>query len=156
MKTVSWILLAVVGGLTVLGSLGSLALAYFGNPSNDILAPGLSVKAVGEWRPDALTGTRARRGTAAAYALGYGLLFMTVVLVPYRRGEVWAWWAILGAAVTVFIAYALRMFTLGTNQGVGVPGAVQLGVIAIALLLDAGRLRAPRATSSGSSGTVAA
>jgi hypothetical protein len=155
MKTVSWVLLAIVAGLILLGSLGSLALAYFGNPASDNLAPGLTVKAVGDWRPDALTATRARRGTAAAYALGYGLLMMLIVLVPYRRGEVWAWWAILAGALVVFVAYALRMFSLGTNQGVGA-GALQLGVIAVALLLDAKRLRAPRATTSGTPGAFAA
>lgn len=156
MKTASWILLAVAAGLTVLGSLGSLGVAYFANPANDSLAPGLSVKQVGEWRPEALTATRARRGTAAAYALGYGLLLMILVLVPYRRGEVWAWWAILAGALTVFVAYALRMFTLGTSQGVGIPGAVQLGVIGLALLLDAGRLRRPRPNVSGTPGAFAA
>ena len=156
MKTVSWVLLAVVGALTVLGSLGSLGVAYFGNPANEFLARGVTVTDVGDWRLDALTATRARRGTAAAYALGYGVLFLTLVLVPYRRGEVWAWWAILGASVIVFIAYALRMFTIGTSQGVGIPGALQLGVIAVALLLDAGRLRAPRTTASGTPGAFAA
>ena len=156
MKTVSWVLLAIVGGLTLLGSVGSLGVAYFGNPANEFLARGVTVKDVGDWRLDALTATRARRGTAAAYALGYGVLFLTIVLVPYRRGEVWAWWAILGASVIVFIAYSLRMFTIGTSQGVGIPGALQLGVIAIALLLDAGRLRAPRTTASGTPGAFAA
>lgn len=156
MKTASWILLAIVAGLTILGSLGSLGVAYFGNPANENLARGLTVKELGDWRPEALTATRARRGTAAAYGLGYGLLLMIVVLVPYRRGEVWAWWAILAGALTVFVAYALRMFTLGTNQGVGVPGAVQLAVIGVALLLDAGRLRGPRTNASGTPGAFAA
>jgi hypothetical protein len=156
MKTASWILLAVVAGLTILGSLGSLGVAYFANPANDNLARGLSVKDLGDWRPEALTATRARRGTAAAYGLGYGLLLMIIVLVPYRRGEVWAWWAILAGALVVFVAYALRMFTLGTNQGVGVPGAVQLGVIALALALDAGRLRRTRPNVSGTPGAFVA
>lgn len=140
MKTVSWVLLTIVAALTVLGSLGSLGVAYWGDPAKESLAPGISVKAVGDWKPAALTATRARRGTAAGFGAGYGLLLLIIVLVPYRRGEVWAWWAILAGALTVFVTYALRIPTLGTRQGVGIPAALQLGVIAVGLLLDAKRL----------------
>jgi len=142
MKTASWILLTVAAGLTLLGSLASLGVAYFASPTADQIVPGTSVQALGadDGHPEITTALRARRGTAAGYAVGYGLLLLILILVPYRRGEVWAWWAILAGAVTVFVTYALRLPTLGTRQGLVVPAAVQLGVIAVGLILDAKRL----------------
>lgn len=146
MKTVSWILLTVAAALTLLGSLASLGVAYFAAPTADQVVPGTSVQALGAGagHPEITTSLRARRGTAAAYAIGYAVLLLVIVLVPYRRGEVWAWWAVLAGALTVFITYALRLPTLGTRQGLVVPAAVQLGVMALGLLLDAGRLSGPK------------
>jgi peptidoglycan/LPS O-acetylase OafA/YrhL len=148
MKTVSWILLTVAAALTLLGSVGSLGVAYFAAPTADQVVPGTSVQALGAGagHPEITTSLRARRGTAAAYAIGYAVLLLVIVLVPYRRGEVWAWWAVLAGALTVFITYALRLPTLGTRQGLVVPAAVQLGVMALGLLLDAGRLSGPKAS----------
>jgi len=148
MKTVSWILLTVAAALTLLGSLASLGVAYFAAPTADQVVPGTSVQALGAGagHPEITTSLRARRGTAAAYAIGYAVLLLVIVLVPYRRGEVWAWWAVLAGALTVFITYALRLPTLGTRQGLVVPAAVQLGVMALGLLLDAGRLSGPKAS----------
>lgn len=147
MKTASWVLLAVGTVLVLLGSLASVGVAYFAAPTVDQIVPGTSVQKLGAdaGNPELTTALRARRGTAAAYAVGYGVLLLFIVLVPYRRGDVWAWWAVLAGALTVFLLYALRIPTLGTKQGVGVPAAVQLGVMALGLLLDAKRLGAKKA-----------
>ena len=147
MKTASWVLLTVGAVLMLLGSLASVGVSYFASPTVDQIVPGTSVQKLGAdvGHPELTTALRARRGTAAAYAVGYGVLLLIIVLVPYRRGDVWAWWAILAGALTVFLLYALRVPTLGTRQGVGIPGALQLGVMAVGLLLDAGRLGAKKA-----------
>ena len=84
---------------------------------------------------------RARRSTAAAFATGYALLFLTIVLVPYRKGEVWAWWALLIGTLATTGIILLRVSVLGTHLGLAaVTFPLALGVVA--LLLDAGRLKA--------------
>jgi hypothetical protein len=62
------------------------------------------------------------------------------VLGPYRRGEVWSWWAILLAAFVLFVFAAARQPFLGTTLGIAAP-AIHLGVVLLALVLDGGRLK---------------
>jgi hypothetical protein len=144
MKTASWIVLAIGAVLTLLASLGSLGVAYFSQPDADLLIPGTRVASLADGREDVLDALRARRGTAAAFAAGYAVLLLIIIVVPYRRGDVWAWWAVLAGSLTVFLLYALRIPTLGTSQGVSA-GATQLGALALGLLLDARRLGSRKA-----------
>jgi hypothetical protein len=144
LRTVSWVLLGLVATLVLFGSLTSAWLAYVGDPSMDVFGEGgPSVQDVSAWRADVATGVRARRGTAAAYASAYAVLFLVIALVPYRRGDVWAWWALLGGALTVAVLTWLRVPLLHTRLGASA-GAGLLGVTALGLLLDAGRLRSAR------------
>lgn len=140
MKTASWVILAVMGALVVLASLISAWLAYGGSdypigPMN--LA---EIAAAHEGVGPALRGIR---GTSAAYAGAYGVLFLAIVLGPYRRREVWAWWAILGGVATLAVLTALRVPTLGVARGVGA-ALIELAIVLVGLLLDVARLRAPR------------
>src|SRR6266571_3947486 len=116
MKTVSWALLAVVGSLTLALSLVSAAVAYRGS-GDRIGTVGLPELAAG--REEVATALRARRATAAAYAAGFGTLFVAVALGPYRRGDVWAWWALLGATLVHSGVSLLRVPLLGTRLGAG-------------------------------------
>ena len=144
LRTASWVLLGLVATLVLFGSLASAWLAYVGDPSMDVFGEGgPSVQDVSGWRADVGTAVRARRGTAAAYASGFALLFLVIALVPYRRGDVWAWWALLGGALLVALLTWLRVPLLGTRLGAGA-GAGLLGATGLGLLLDAGRLRGPR------------
>jgi hypothetical protein len=143
MKTASWVLLAMVGVLILLGALGSAWIAYSG-ARDELGAGGATVEEVRAWRGDAATAIQARRGTAAAFAGAYVVLFLSIVLGPYRRGEVWSWWALLAGAITLAILTLPRINTLGTWRGVGTP-LTHLGVVVVALLLDVRRLRAPAA-----------
>jgi hypothetical protein len=144
MKTASWVLLTIVGVLTVLGSLASLYTAYApGAAARDQVGPGTTVQDVGEWRAEVATLMRARRGTAAAFAAAYGVLFLAFVLGPYRRGDAYSWWAILAGALTLGLLTALRIPTLGTRSGAGT-GFIQLAVVIVALLLDVNRVRTAR------------
>lgn len=144
MKTASWVLLTIVGVLMLLGSIASLYTAYApGTAARDALGTGASLQDVDAWRPDVATAIRARRGTAAAFAAAYAVLFLSVVLGPYRRGDTYSWWALLAAAVTLGLLIALRIPALGTRAGAGT-GLVQLAVVAVALLLDVRRVTAPR------------
>lgn len=148
LKTVSWILLGLVATLLLFASLTSAWLAYMGDPASDVFGEGgPTVQDVTSWRPDVGMAVRGRRGTAAAFAAGYAVLLLTIVLYPYRRGDVWAWWAILSGALTVAVLIWLRVPLLGTRLGAGT-GAALLGFTALGLLLDAGRLRGDRAPAA--------
>lgn len=139
MKTASWVLLALVGALTLFGSLVSLRVAYSGGP--DEFGPGGPKLADVElWNPELATALRGRRGTASAFAATYATLLLFTVLGPYRRGEVWCWWAILAASLLLAGLTAMRIPLLGTQLGVGAH-VTQFGVVSVALLLDVRRLR---------------
>jgi len=144
MRSVSWILLTVVAGLVVLGGLGSLAVAYFAPASNDIIVAPSSLEDL-NLSGEVETALRGRRGTAAAYALGFSCLLLWVVLVPYRRGDTWAWWAILCSTLFLTVPLIARIPVLGITQG-ATTGLYVLVVVVLALLLDVRRLstKAPR------------
>jgi hypothetical protein len=143
MKTASWIILVVVGALTLLGSLASLGIAY-GSARDQIGPASLTELSLG--RPEVATAVRARRATAAAYAAGFATLFLAITLGPYRRGDVWAWWALAVGTLVVAVLILLRVPFLGVRPGA--PGAgtalgtiVQLVVVGVGLAFGTGRLR---------------
>ena len=148
MKTASWVILGVVGTLTLLGSLFSVGIAYASLIEDKIGPASLTELSVG--RPEVATAVRARRATAAAYGAGFATLFLAITFGPYRRGEVWAWWALLAGSLVVSVLILLRVPFLGINLGApaAVKGAgtalttlVQLGVVGLGLALGAARLR---------------
>ena len=81
LKIVSWVLLTIVGSLTLLGSLGSVYVAYVADAKIDQIGP-MNLSELAEGRNDVEIALRARRGTAAAFGTGYALLFLTIVLGP--------------------------------------------------------------------------
>jgi len=138
MKTVSWILLLLVGALTLVASLGSAYVALSQTPDG-LVGPGLTLVNVSA-PPEVVRAIRGRRVTASAYAAAFALLFLAVVWFAYRRGEVWSWWAILVVSLVIFVIIGLRVPLLDTRAGV-ITALVQLGIVVVALLLDVGRLR---------------
>lgn len=137
LRKLSWILLALAGASTLLVSLISANLAYSGK---DYPIGEVAVAEVAQGRPGLESALRGLRGTAAGYAGAYALLFLCVVLGPYRRGEVWSWWALLAATLALVAYTAARVPLLGIRAGVG-PPLVLGGVVLVALLLDVGRVR---------------
>jgi hypothetical protein len=146
MKKASWIILAVIGALMLLGSLVSLGIAY-GTTRDQIGPASLSELSVG--RPDVATAVRARRATAAAYAAGFVTLFLAITLWPYRRGEVWARWALAAGMLVVSVLILLRVPFLGvrlgataavTGSGTARTALLELVVVGVGLALGAGRL----------------
>ena len=83
LRTVSFVVLALLGGLVLLGSLASAGLAYRG----DFPIAGVSIADVAAGREAVLLGLRGARGTAAAWsaawAAGTGtpLVLLVVALV---------------------------------------------------------------------------
>ena len=140
MKKASWILLAVLAAAITLLGLVSAARAY--RTGDDYGIGGLRVSKVAGGDSGVATALRGIRGTSAAYAAAYGVLFLAVVLGPYRRGEVWAWRALLAAGLTQFVLVLLRVPALGTQLGVA-PAVTQVSFLVVGLLLGVGRLKRP-------------
>ncbi len=138
MKTVSWILLAVLGVLILLGGLASMAVAYFADTTNDVIVGSISLQSLNQ-SEEVVSALRGRRGTAAAFSLGFATLLLFTVVGPYRRGEVWAWWAILCSVVVLAAVILMRIPLLGVSQGSST-GGVLLIFVGVALLLDIRRL----------------
>src|SRR5262245_35291655 len=101
MRKTSWILLTVLSVAITLLSLVSAAHAY--RASDDYGIGGSRVSRVAGGDADLETALRGIRGTSAAFAAAYGVLFLAVVLGPYRRGDVWAWAALLAAGLVQFV-----------------------------------------------------
>jgi hypothetical protein len=138
MRTASWVVLALVGALALLGSLASANLAYRGNYP----IAGVSITDVASGREAVLLGLRGVRGTAAAWSAAWAVLFLAVVFGPYRRGDVATWWGILASVIVLAAVAGARVLT-GAQAGAGAP-LVLLAVVLIALLLDVKRLSGAR------------
>jgi hypothetical protein len=136
LRTASWILLTVVGSIVLLVSFISANLGYRG----DYPIGGVPVADVAGGRPEVLAALRAIRGTSAAYAAAFAVLFLATVTGPYRRGEKRAWWAIaLATAVLVAVTAARVPLLGGGTRGFG--AAVVVGaLVLLGLLLDVRRL----------------
>ena len=68
LRTVSWVVLALVGALVMLGALGSANLAYRG----EFPLGGVSITEIASGREPVLLALRGARATAAAWAAGLG------------------------------------------------------------------------------------
>jgi hypothetical protein len=136
MRIVSVVLLVIVGGLGLLGSIASLGVAYGGGEEQ---IGGVRVTELAGGRPEVLAALRARRATAASFSGAFATLFLLVALFPYRRGDVWAWWALLVSTAALLILSGLRIPMLHVRAGAEVAG-IFFGVTLVALLLDARRL----------------
>ena len=136
LRTASWVMLTLLGAFVLFVSLVSTYMAYRGNYA----IGGTPVGAVASGRHEVLLALRGIRGTSAAYAAAYAVLFLSIVLGPYKRGETWAWWSLLASLVLACILVVLRVPLVGAHMGVS-PALQQCGVGVFALLLDVSRLR---------------
>ena len=138
LRTVSWVLLAIVGLLTLLASCVSAQLAYWGT----FPVGGVEIAEIAGDNNDLLLGLRGARGTAAGWAAAWSTLFLVMVFGPYRRGDLTAWWGILASAIVLGVVVALRVPVLGLQAGAGAALVLLLWVI-LALLVDVKRLSQP-------------
>ena len=138
----SWVILLVVSGAIVVFSMMSLWVAYTGKP--DALTQEYSLTQVAEQGGDqAVKAFRGRRATAATFALGFGLFALIVTWIPFRRGERWAWWALLICFGLSQLLSMARAVMLITTVGVGTP-AVLLAFALLGLMAGAPRMFSPR------------
>jgi len=136
--TTSWVILLVVSSSVILLSLQSLRIAYTG--SQDILTREYTLAQIGEQGGEqAAKAFRGRRVTAATWALAFGLLAFAVTWIPYRRGERWAWWALLVSFGLSQLLSIARALALATTAGVA-PPAMLLAFLLLALLAGVPRM----------------
>jgi hypothetical protein len=140
MKKASWIVLTLLGIAILAISLVSAYHAYTIDDNYPIGGIRVSKIAAGDAALE--TALRGVRGTSAAFGAAYGVLFLTVVLGPYRRGDVWAWKALLAAGLTQFVITVLRVPILGTTLGTSA-AITPVILLLIGLLLDVSRLKGP-------------
>lgn len=136
MRKASWVVLVVIGALVLAFSLLSLINAY----ARSYRIGPASVAEVAAGRHEVETALRGVRATAASYSAAWAVLLIAVAAGPYKQGDRGSWWAILASVVVLFALAAARQPFLGTTLGVAAP-ATTLGLVAVALFLDGGRLK---------------
>ena len=130
-RLVSVALLTLLGSAILLISFASARQAYSG-ADYDIGPVKVSELAAG--REPVSSALRGMRATAAAYAAGFAVLLLGIVLGPYRRGDAWAFWVLLAGVLAFGMISLARMLLLGTWLGVGVSVA-QAGIALVALAI---------------------
>ena len=137
----SWVILLALSALLIFFSLNSLSVAYFGKQDTLVaITEGDQMRVIGLEKIKEIAGDegvkafKARRATAATWAFGCALLSAFVAFFPYRRGEKWAWWALLLSLGLSQLLSLGRAITIGTTQGASASGIilsfVLLGLIA--------------------------
>ena len=152
-RSVAWLLIVVADvGLLAWGAMAALLPERLPGPgSAPILAAGYEGFTKGSWQELAATSPM----TAAyitllfrlygAYIVAFGLLAIAIAVTAFRRGDVWAWWALLAGNTIAFgaamrydwIAHAIGPFELTEYLGI----AVIYGALAITAPLPAVRRR---------------
>ena len=133
--TVGWALLLLLAAALTILSINSPYIPLAARP--DGVTSSVTVDEIGaKTSPEVATALRGRRVTAATWALAYGLLLWGVLLFPYRRGERWAWWAILLSVVVSQLLSLARIPMLDPQQGAAA-SAILIGVALVGLLLGA-------------------
>ena len=132
---IGWVLLLLLAAALTLLSLNSTYLPLVSQP--DDVTPSVTINDIGaKTSPEVATALRGRRVTAATWALAYGLMLWGVLLFPYKRGERWAWWAILLSLLVSQLLSLARIPMLGTQQGAAA-SAILIGIALVGLLLGA-------------------
>lgn len=139
LKTASWVVLAIEGVLVLLVSLLSASIAY----RDDFPVGGVSIAEIASGRDAVLSGLRGARGTAAAWGAAWSVLLLAVVIGPYKRGDVAAWWGILASLLVLGAVAGARVLFIGSSLGAATP-LVLLGLGIVGLLLDVKRVSGPR------------
>lgn len=118
--TVSWVIFALLGAATLAVSLLSVTAAYL-DPSGDLVAGKFTPAEVANGDEEVAAALSARRGTAAAFAVAYAILMLSVALGPYRKreGVRCAFLALVVASVANAVVILLRVPLLGVSFGVG-------------------------------------
>jgi len=112
-RLIAWILILIVNaGLVAWGAMAAALPDYLRGPGGrPILAAGYEGFSGGSWSELARTSPMTARyievlfRTYGAYCAAFGLTAVAVTITAFRRGEGWAWWALLvGNTITLVSA----------------------------------------------------
>lgn len=148
--TISWVIFALLGAATLVVSLLSVTAAYL-DPSGDLVAGKYTPAEVANGDEEVAAALSARRGTAAAFAVSYSILLLSVALGPYRKrqGVRGAFLALVVASVANAVVILLRVPLLGVSFGLGAATiALPLVAIAAGCGLRAKNLSSPKETAN--------
>lgn len=141
----AWIALLVAdAGLLAWGAMAALAPEYLLGPgSKPILAAGYEGFAGRSWQelvamsPAAAAFTGVLFRVYGAYVVAFGLLAIAVAATAFRRGDAWAWWALLVGNTIAFVSAMAYDWTVGAIGPFEMSEYVGLAVIWGALAVTA-------------------
>ena len=117
----AWLVMVIAdAGLLAWGAMAALAPDYLLGPgSKPILAAGYEGFTGRSWQEFIATAPTAAAFTAVlfrvygAYVVAFGLLAIVVAATAFRRGDGWAWWALLVGNTIAFVAAMTYDWTVG-------------------------------------------
>jgi hypothetical protein len=124
LRRFAWLVIVIAdAGLLAWGAMAALAPEYLAGPGSvPILAAGYESFTRHSWSELAVTAPMATGFMTVlfrvygAYIVAFGLLAIAVAATAFRRGESWAWWALL---VTNTIAFGSAMAYDWTVSAIG-------------------------------------
>ena len=129
-RTFGWIFLVIIGGLLTFGGFASTLIAYI---SSNNLGSDFHIDQLRDADTSLVVAAQGRRGTAASWAVSYGLMLCFVASTAFRRGERWAWWSILVTvgvgSLLVFLRVPLIHTQLGVPTSLSLLVAVFIGLL---------------------------
>ena len=141
----AWLAIAVVdAGFVIWGAMAALAPGHLAGPGTASILPagyegytGASWQALAPIAPRAAGYMTLLFRTYGAYNVGFGVLGVAIAAFAFRRGEVWAWWALLAGNIITLgsamaydrIVRAIGPFEFSEYLGLAVVAAA-LGVTA--------------------------
>ncbi len=138
--TISWVLFALLGAATVALSLSSVSAAYL-DPSADLIAGRYTPEEVANGDGEVAKALSARRGTAAAFGLSYGVLLLGIAWGPYRRKARLFPWLLAGTLANALVIL-LRVPLLDTSFGLGA-ATIPLFLVVVAAVFGLLARRSP-------------
>ncbi len=151
----AWLAILIAdAGLLAWGAMAALAPERLPGPGGmPILPAGYEGYTTGSWREFATSSPRAAGFMSVlfrvygAYIVAFGLLAIAIAAVPFRRGDRWAWWALLIGNTLAFgsaMAYDWTVAAIGPWEM-----SEYIGIAAVygALALTAPRRSPPAGTA---------
>ena len=138
-ESAGWIILLIVSVIFALFGLGDIILATAADPAIVQGITGLTPEELGAISPEALKLANYQTRASGAIILIFGLLAAAVAWTGFRRGERWAWYALLTLPLLNVLIFVVMYVSVDFSAGVLPPpllsAPVFLAITAVGLLL---------------------
>ncbi len=135
----AWVILFVVAVIFALFGLGDILLATGADPAIVQGITGLTPEELGAISPEALKLANLQTRASGAIFLTFGLLAAIVAWTGFRRGERWAWYALLTLPLLNILIFVVMYVSVDFSAGVLPPpllsAPVFLAITGVGLLL---------------------